>query len=844
MNIFQKVNTILSETVKKFKTFLNGINEKINIDTGQTPIFTSIIVSFIIIASIILLCTALGPAKHIIMGDFAYADPTSTTTIIMLYSLLVSAIFLNEENNFKLKSNQQEVPFILRFFQFIVSVLPLLVWLLVMLWNDPVSKWASLIITVISIISVMRFFTDEIPKTGKTEELMKLLMALVGFVLLYNVFLYLFEFDFLDNNYRAQSAALFRKISGIGGALLLFYFLIQLPEYLKEKKGVLFIGLFVSTLLFSMKGAINTLDVLLVFGIFMRVVLFGAGYILRLSSNLWKIVRCLINKEKIPYKEIRFSDLLLVAPFFIFLLIMFSNKNHSIHDITTHKANRSQLYMEDYITQWIKNRSDNNEPIVLVSGQGGGSRAGCAFYSAMSILDTIPKIKNNVLAMTTISGSSNGAGFYLTSKKMAPDSLHSDLVLNKLYTQDYISILLFRLLLWDPLISILPSKVVKMFNWTGRNKFLPKLESKAARDAFNIPEENKVLSESSWQEIYNKMPDNTNNELPLFIPATYNITQAQRALCMPFPFKNKTSNAFYSVLDSISPNKSITIGESILLSQSFPVVNANGIIDGKSVYIDGGVYDNFGFETLLDLYDVVSKIRNEVAPKKSLVLITILNSKISDENPTIKYGDNVTNTLTAVTNSVFVSSPNKSLKVLEKKINENGDHFKMLEIYSKITSKDTMVKVHNWFKYAPDSGSIMMSRYLHWKEIDALKKMASHEIREKIVKGDFIKLKHTLYFDFGKSKPDKEAIELLKNIQTDCIEKSIDIVGYSDNRGNAKNNLKLSKARAKEIKNYMTRNMGVKPDRISISAGEHQNFREGIFDRIYDRRCIITIDTL
>jgi outer membrane protein OmpA-like peptidoglycan-associated protein len=833
----------------------NNLKDKIKFDTGQTPVYAAILASFLIIAVIIGVCMILGPAKHIIMGDFAYADPTSTTAIIIVYSLLATSIFLNEVKIIKNKDNTIEIPTIVTFMQMVVSVLPLFTWLLVLLWNDPVPKWGSLIITVIAIISNVRFFSDDdLKKEFDTEKFMHVMMSLVVLILGYNSLLYLFNCDFLDNNYRAQNNHTFRTISGVSGILCLFYILPQIPELFNKNKILMAGGLIISLFLFSQKGAINTLDILLVFGLFIRMVIFGSGFTLRLLKSIYDTVKGYFkvkndeDDKNIAIKRVNIIDLLKITPFLIFLSLVFCGKNHEIHEIQTHHAVRNKMFMEEYITKWINARSDNNDPIVLISGQGGGSRAGCAFYSAMSVLDTLAVTKNNILAMTTISGSSNGAGFYLIGKKIGHQFLHSDDAINQLYTKDYISMLLFRLLFWDPLIAILPARLTKKFNWVGRNKFLPNLEEKAAREAFDIPEDAKTLAEQSWSDIYPGDDSTTENDLPLFLPASYNFTYSLKALSTPYPFREKPNNDFYSILDSLGENQSITIGESILLSQLFPVVNASAIIGSNSAYIDGGVYDNYGFETLLDLYEVVSKLRYKVAPKKSILIIPVLNSSIFNDSFQLNYKNNLINTITAVSSSIFISNPSRNLALLNHKLKDNGDHIEMLEIFNKglpsLSGKPKNRDKNNWFKYAPDSTKVMMSRYLHSEEIVSLKKMATKEIQSKIVNGAFKKSKHTFLFDYGRSMPDREAQELLKNISNDCNDKCIDIVGYSDIRGKAAYNTQLALNRAKEIKSYLKKFMKGKPAGIAISSGAHPNFKEGIFERIYDRKCIISIDTL
>jgi outer membrane protein OmpA-like peptidoglycan-associated protein len=836
--IFENVKKLSIDTIEK-------IDKSPLFETGIMPVVTAILSSTIVIFTLLALCLSIGPAKHIIMSNFAVIDPTSTTILIVLYCYLATSIYYKERYALS-DDDQKQISTIFHLMQFAAASLPLIIWFCFLAFNDASSKWASMVITFVTIfLSIQLHFSDKkVMEKHTAQSSFYIGFAFAMLVLLYNVGLYVLNIDWLNNNYLLdQNTAIRRIVSiiGMAGLLSCIYFYEKITH--RNKTWILVGMVILFSFLFSVKGAINALDVLLLFAIIVRLLLYLSGYFLSLVHDFFRIIVLWVNNEVIPTRNF-VRKFILTLPFIIFVYILFSDKNNDIHAIKLKTSERSTLYMEQYIANWISERKNSNEPIVIIAGQGGGSRAGCAFFSAMSILDTMKYINNNILAMTTISGSSAGAGFYLATKHKKQNFLENEDILQKLYTKDYVSSLLFKLLISDPFIGMLPTSWVEKFKWSGRNSSLLDLESKTIKEALNLTLNDSTILEQGWSKVYDKNEAN----LPLFLPASYNINYGLKALSSPYPFKEKIGHHFYAILDSLAKQKKeITIGESILLSQMFPLINANALVD-TSMYIDGGVYDNYGFETLLDLYDLVSKIRYEVAPKKAILIIPILNSAVDLKEYKMEYKHPLMNTINAASKTIFTSYPNQNLTLLNNKLDRNGDHIEMLDVFPKIAQKGDDLKgskpQKSFFTYQPDSTKIMMSRYLSQNEIKKLHSLAKSEIDNKLKNQKFHKTQHEIFFDFKNSKMDKEAILLLNNISDDCKNMCVSISGYADNRGRPDTNKKLAIDRARSVKNYLQVTLKDSMSGISISSGENQVYRDAIFDRIYDRKCVIRIDTI
>ncbi|MBK8514729.1 MAG: hypothetical protein IPL55_00135 [Saprospiraceae bacterium] len=163
---------------------------------------------------------------------------------------------------------------------------------------------------------------------------------------------------------------------------------------------------------------------------------------------------------------------------FCFLFILFKRATMDQHDINVMEANNIRNSFREYVVNWL--RADTTQaPIFLITGQGGGSRAGSVFFQTLSELD--PILNNNLLSINTISGSGTGAQFYLSAKfslgDKYPDVFKQTSNITKankiLYQQDYISSALFKILFTD----YIRSKFIRHPSPSSRNYELMKLES-------------------------------------------------------------------------------------------------------------------------------------------------------------------------------------------------------------------------------------------------------------------------------------------------------------------------------------------------------------------------------
>jgi outer membrane protein OmpA-like peptidoglycan-associated protein len=95
----------------------------------------------------------------------------------------------------------------------------------------------------------------------------------------------------------------------------------------------------------------------------------------------------------------------------------------------------------------------------------------------------------------------------------------------------------------------------------------------------------------------------------------------------------------------------------------------------------------------------------------------------------------------------------------------------------------------------------------------------SIEIKEFVMNLDSIELKH-LYFDNNKSKLKEESYNSLNQLLSFlkiATHIKLDVIGHTDNEGNPKDNLILSKNRANAVAEYLVKN-GINKNRISTNG--------------------------
>lgn len=545
------------------------------------------------------------------------------------------------------------------------------------------------------------------------------------------------------------------------------YFLRTTEEFPFSKGLLNFIFLVItsgSIVVFIYVGSIRTFDVIILYFISLRYLIFLLAISYHKLFTGWQELKT-VGRVDTNYFKFGLS-LLFIALLIGFTIDFFFGDNKNERSLYHFEDRYSSISQEEiptaneYIRNWLTADSialSNNQPIILVLGQGGGSRAGATMFNALSRLhlDPVSNMGRNILAIISISGSSNGAGFYLGIRRNG-SSLLNDLgnVLENtksLYRQDYVTGSLYKMLFTDPVFTTITSLRKLFYKRVNRNDYLIDLENehlvslliKSGSQDSNFK---KSIIREPWLDVY--WGENS-SELPLFFPVTYNVSQAKVALSSPVKL-DMNDPFIYSISDSLfNSGRDLIMGESIALSEMFPFISASAGIrccdnsDLVDNYMDGGVYDNVAFEVGKKVYRFVAELRDSVSPGRPIVLLSVQNGAL-DAVPEEQYSD-VGSVMTSATNSIFISNVKSHQYELRQELKTNHlDTLLILKSYSR--SEDS---------------SIVMSRFLTSREIEDIDRRVKSDLSGNLMVNGFAP-KFSIYFDLNEYEDSFQCRDLLK----------------------------------------------------------------------------------
>ncbi|MBK8623343.1 MAG: patatin-like phospholipase family protein [Saprospiraceae bacterium] len=726
---------------------------------GYMPFILSLVIGYSILFLMIILFFKVDKAKHLIFYDFDRVDPFFSTYLVFIYGFLCAGIFVHHLKTDPLYKDQvtpieKHLPKALYIGNILLAMLPSFYWLMILLSNKPMSHIYSIIISVGMIGYLATLYFNVGPTFRKLDETkdysslyfnMNFFTGINRFLAFIIISMFVYFYLYYETSMLHKISRVFASVEHTEHWFKHLYFIIiiilvsgfyQLWEIIKEKMGNWFYPLLVPVMLLSLSliaiGTIPALDIILLGAIVLRVILFEMAEI---GKSLYDLF--LVNKEKVSVKKRYFAlskrkktsvfvlvGVLVIYGFYLTIDEKSKVPHYEFLQKDLEQKHTQNILLSEAITRWMKNKKDDPAPVYLIAGQGGGSRAGCAMFSVLSLLDSKPDIKNNILAITTISGSSNGASFYLASRFMGKNHIDSlENRANELYNVDYVTKSLYKLLFTDHFIykyfvDHTFGKWFKKVRYLNRNDNLIQLESRSF-------DNNAKLRKLQWSDMYR----DTLPELPIFMPVTYNVSKGLPGISSPYQYDVPEYKNYYSVLDQLAQKgKTITISQSVALSQMFPMISASAIVDGCN-YMDGGVYDNGPYESLDNIYQLTRKIRDEIAKEKRIVLITVENGRFAATNDTIT--SQLTAVINSVTNSIFTSNPTIHLQEIES-LKDVKDSIIRLQIYEPKVEKEKShwLNIPKYFRIKTDTSSVVMSRYLTKGEIKYIVNKAKKEVEK------------------------------------------------------------------------------------------------------------------
>lgn len=390
------------------------------------------------------------------------------------------------------------------------------------------------------------------------------------------------------------------------------------------------------------------------------------------------------------------------------------------------KAEFNRLKLEDYFQKWYdeKNTDHNNIKkdsvftVYLVSGQGGGSRAGAWFLMNMLYMDAKNEsFYDHIFSISTVSGSSSGANMYyafhqsgsninpnrqlIDENAKKTDSITYNKIKNftkNIYNRNYLNSGFFGLILNDFSIDALTNKFLD--ERKDRNYTLQKEELKAFEESYftlfptglkkqkNEAQRQIIINDSLAKlkkirnyfegDFFNIYKNNYSNPL-FFLNATI-IDDGTKGIFSAVKMDFSLFRDLYGDYRNCnaSDNYALPMVACVNQSQAFPVMNAYNYLHGSGRLGDGGIYENSGTETTLEVYKTLRKFCDEKKIKVEFVFINLMNSKINGKQNNDFTKASYLNTLSAMSKNPFYGHEFVAYEKLKNEITNKTDFISII----------------------------------------------------------------------------------------------------------------------------------------------------------------------
>ncbi|MGB5026798.1 MAG: hypothetical protein WBO44_15700 [Saprospiraceae bacterium] len=326
-------------------------------------------------------------------------------------------------------------------------------------------------------------------------------------------------------------------------------------------------------------------------------------------------------------------------------------------DKQSHYSSYQRDSLKNYFKRWAKG-IDSTKPIILVAGQGGGSRAGA--WMVMN-LDTLDKqdtsFVRNLFAISTVSGSSSGSNMMLNKWSLEQDGIqvetNSNLELaERLYTYNYLTAATWGMLWSDALRNLTTSKDKPA---RDRNLYRQYDEGRAFSLCYPKDTQEAVSKFFQLDLMTNWDTLKTHKRLPLLFLNTATTQAGKRAISAPVIIEQKIFGTAIDLYHKVKHQKTgadtlynFPLVTAVNLSQAFPFVCAYNYVEGVGNMIDGGLYENSGCNTLFEIYRYLINS----FPNLQYKILLIQNSN-NDNNNTASNSSVLWNTITSAAASPF-----------------------------------------------------------------------------------------------------------------------------------------------------------------------------------------------
>ncbi|MGY3794232.1 hypothetical protein [Aquimarina sp. 433] len=438
-------------------------------------------------------------------------------------------------------------------------------------------------------------------------------------------------------------------------------------------------------------------------------------------------------------KKIRLPLLSIITIICIFSSRFFTD-NSDHYQLEIKKTTVDRVSLDTYIYHWLKSRkddilnTDNKFPIIMVSAEGGGSRAGLWSFLTHSYLYEKSEgayFDRNLLSLTGASGGSVGNAMFFAearnasiSNRKADFKIQSDIEnpnlnykASVIYKDNYLSTALLSLLGRD-----LFKEVTSLFNFKNRGQLLEDQWIRAHGQFFSDEKGDLILNKeflSFYKGVISKNRKISDPKIPplLLINTTHTQT-GNYNIISPVTYAHLRSlegmNDFINTVQSSYPNGSIDLSTAMRINASFPFVTPVGEVRKKDrtdiitsdQYADAGYYDNIGGRVSKGIEEVLAKVLRDSFPelieKVKMKHVLITNS---EERKIAKTSSQLTAPLTTLQNVRY----GHTREIMEKLGDDHIVELKPTEIIPSTNLEDSISKRKNEEKIKP---VLPLGRYL------------------------------------------------------------------------------------------------------------------------------------
>lgn len=381
---------------------------------------------------------------------------------------------------------------------------------------------------------------------------------------------------------------------------------------------------------------------------------------------------CLLIADKSDTNRLKgYKYLLFGLLFFLIFQFFFSSLNsHRIRvENSSAHINKQRPSLTDYFNNWFESRQllgQEDSVVYLISGQGGGSRAAAHFFMSMCLFEKADSnFFKKVFCISTASGSTSGAEMFLASKYYHQRFTDNNFIKQKgieLYGENYMSSAFFGMMVGDG---------IEYFTSLNdnfphdRNYHLQKEELAGFNRAF--PKSGTKFFENDFMYPYSDPA----NHWPLFMINTTVVDYGVRGIFSPVTTNFSLARDLYGdfIKDNCNDKRDIPLVTCVNQSQAFPLLSAYNYLECTGRLADGGIVENTGCATTLEVYEAIRQYCNKTNRKSIKIVCLNLHNSNLDENFSAPYKKaSVLNTVTAVIHSPFDGAQFYAHKNLSKKI--------------------------------------------------------------------------------------------------------------------------------------------------------------------------------